>query len=68
PARRVEKLCAWGFGAADLARIRTPAGLDIGALSTEEVALSILAEMVADRRGRDGTPLTLRDAPIHDDH
>jgi xanthine dehydrogenase accessory factor len=66
-ARRVEELRQQGFGEADLARIRTPIGLDIGSRTPEEVALSILAEMVALRRGRDGRPLALRSAPIHDD-
>jgi xanthine/CO dehydrogenase XdhC/CoxF family maturation factor len=35
----------------ELARLRTPAGLDIGAEGPEEIALSILAEIVALRRG-----------------
>ena len=39
--------------AARLAALRSPAGLDIGAIGPEEIALSILAEIVAVRRGRD---------------
>jgi xanthine dehydrogenase accessory factor len=66
-ARRRAQLQELGFGEAELARIRTPVGLDIGGLTPEEVALSIVAEMVATRRGREGGPLALRDAPIHDD-
>jgi xanthine dehydrogenase accessory factor len=40
----------------DLARVRTPAGLDIGAQTAEEIALSILAEIVAMRRARHTVP------------
>jgi xanthine dehydrogenase accessory factor len=41
-----------GFTAEELARIHTPIGLDIGAQSAPEIALSILAEVVAVWRGR----------------
>jgi xanthine/CO dehydrogenase XdhC/CoxF family maturation factor len=50
----VEALRSMGFGDDDLARVRTPVGLDIGARSAEEIALAILAGMVAARRGRAG--------------
>ncbi len=50
----VEALRAMGFTDDDLARVRTPVGLDIGARSAEEIALAILAGLVAVRRGRDG--------------
>ena len=39
-----------GFTDAELARVHTPIGLDIGAVSTAEIALSILAEIVATRK------------------
>jgi xanthine dehydrogenase accessory factor len=39
-----------GMAAEKLAGIRAPAGLDIGAESPEEIALSIIAEIVATRR------------------
>jgi len=39
-----------GFGEEDIARVRTPAGLPIGALTPEEIAISIIAEIVEVRR------------------
>lgn len=63
--RRLERLREQGFGEADLARIHTPIGLDIGARTPEEIALAILAEIVAVRRGRDGRPLRARPGRIH---
>jgi xanthine dehydrogenase accessory factor len=50
-AGRLERLAALGHAQADLARIRGPAGLALGAVSTPEIALSIVAELVAVRRG-----------------
>lgn len=41
-----------------LTEVRAPVGLDIGAVSPEEVALAILAEVVAHRRGGTGAPLS----------
>ena len=49
-ARRVERLQAAGFGADALARIRAPIGLDIGAVSPPEIAVSILGEIVLSLR------------------
>ena len=47
-----------GFDEESLNRVRAPIGLDIGAVSPEEVALSVLAEIVAHRRGGTGRPLS----------
>jgi molybdopterin adenylyltransferase len=43
-----------GFGDDDLSRIRTPVGIDLGARTAEEIALSILAGAVADRNEAGG--------------
>jgi molybdenum cofactor synthesis domain-containing protein len=45
----LDRLRELGFGDNDLARIRTPVGIDLGARTAEEIALSILAGLVADR-------------------
>jgi xanthine dehydrogenase accessory factor len=50
--KRIERLTAEGFDEAALARIRAPVGLPIGALSPGEIAVSIMAEIVAIRHGR----------------
>jgi xanthine dehydrogenase accessory factor len=50
-AGRLERLAALGHAAASMARIRGPVGLALGAVSAPEIALSILAEIVAVRRG-----------------
>jgi xanthine dehydrogenase accessory factor len=59
-AQRRERLLGHGVAEADLERISAPVGLDLGALSSEEVALSIMAELVAVRYGRDGRRLSQR--------
>lgn len=65
-AERRERLLAVGVSEADLTRISAPIGLDLGALSAEEVALSIMAELVAVRYGRGGARLSQRrDGSIH---
>ncbi|OYV48908.1 MAG: xanthine dehydrogenase, partial [Acidocella sp. 20-58-15] len=50
-ASRLERLTALGHGTESLTRIRGPVGLDIAAVTTPEIALSIIAEIVAVRRG-----------------
>ncbi len=51
-------LRASGFADEILSAVRAPVGLDIGAVAPEEVALAILAEIVAARRGGTGAPLS----------
>lgn len=53
-AHYVDELRELGFKDDDLARIRSPLGLDIGGRRPEEIALSIAAGIVADAHGRDG--------------
>ncbi len=45
-----EKLIAGGVAAAALDRVKAPAGLDLGAITPEEIAMSILAEITIERR------------------
>ncbi|MDX6404773.1 MAG: xanthine dehydrogenase accessory factor [Blastocatellia bacterium] len=54
----LDKLLEEGADAERLKKVRAPIGLDIGAVSPEEVALAILAEIVAERRGGLGAPLS----------
>lgn len=51
-----------GVADADLARFRSPAGLDLGPCTQEEIAVAILAELVAWSHGRGGSPTQLLEA------
>ncbi|MFD7817242.1 XdhC family protein [Streptomyces sp. NPDC059785] len=57
-----------GLGGGELARLRSPLGLDLGARTPEEVAVSVAAEIVALRWGGSGTPLTATTGAIHPPH
>jgi xanthine dehydrogenase accessory factor len=54
----LERLRETGLDEERLREVRAPIGLDIGAVSPAEVALAILAEIVAERRGGNGAPLS----------
>lgn len=64
---RQRRLREVGLTELELNRLRSPIGLDLGARTPEETALSIVAEIVANRRGGTGTPLTGAHTPIHHD-
>ncbi|MBL1092088.1 MULTISPECIES: XdhC family protein [Streptomyces] len=64
---RLQRLRDVGLTELELNRLRSPIGLDLGARTPEETALSIAAEIVANRRGGTGAPLTGAHTPIHHD-
>ncbi len=65
-AVRRERLLDAGLGEDELARLSAPIGLDLGAVSAGETALSIVAEIVALRHGRGGGRLVHARGRIHD--
>ena len=65
--RRRERLLEAGVDEAELERVWGPSGLDVGAQSPEETALSILAEILAVRAGRGGGHLKEAGGRIHAD-
>ncbi|MGJ9411531.1 XdhC family protein [Aeromicrobium sp. CF4.19] len=62
---RLARLRAAGITDLQLAQLRSPLGLDLGGRTPEETALSIVAELVADRRGGSGRRLGELRGPIH---
>jgi xanthine dehydrogenase accessory factor len=65
-ARRRERLLAAGIEEELLERIAAPIGLDLGAVTPEETALSIMSEVVAVRNGREGGRLSQISGRIHE--
>lgn len=66
PRRRTERMLdEMGASEGEAARVYAPIGLDIGAETPDEIALSIVAEVQAVRAGRTGAPLRERDGGIH---
>lgn len=65
-AKRMERLAEVGVtDAEDLDRLMSPIGLDLGARTPEETAVSICAEIIARRSGRGSSPLRQASGPIH---
>lgn len=64
-AKRLERLREVGVTDADLARLMSPIGLDLGARTPEETAISICAEIIARRTGRAAPSLRDASGPIH---
>ncbi|WP_419704008.1 XdhC family protein [Promicromonospora sp. NFX87] len=64
-AEREARLIEDGVPPEALARLRSPIGLDLGARTPDETAVSIAAEMIAARSGASARPLRETDGPIH---
>jgi xanthine dehydrogenase accessory factor len=64
---RLDRLRLAGVTDAEMARMSSPIGLDLGARTPEETAVSITAEIIARRWGGEGRPLAEVDGPIHHD-
>ncbi|HUG85980.1 MAG TPA: XdhC/CoxI family protein [Euzebya sp.] len=64
---RLQRLRELGLTVAELSRMRSPVGLDLGARTPEETAVSIAAEIVQLRWGGSGRPLTDTEGRIHPD-
>ncbi|WP_055531666.1 XdhC family protein [Streptomyces graminilatus] len=62
---RRRRLAEAGISGAELARLRSPIGLDLGARTPEEVAVSVAAEVVAVRWGGSGVALTVTAGAVH---
>ena len=63
---RTKRLVDAGVDQTGLDRLRSPIGLDLGARTPEETAISIVAEIIAERTGRSVASLSRTEGPIHD--
>jgi len=64
---RAQRLRELGMSEQEIGRLRAPIGLDVGARTPEETAVSVAAEIIGERWGGTGTPLRRLDGPIHHD-
>ena len=64
-AKRLQRLLEAGVEPDDLDRLMSPIGLDLGARTPEETAISICAEIIASRTGKSAPSLKDSDGPIH---
>ncbi len=64
-AKRLQRLLEAGVDPRDLDRLMSPIGLDIGARTPEETAISICAEIIAARTGKSAPSLRDSEGPIH---
>ena len=64
-AKRLERLAEVGLSGDDLKRVMSPIGLDIGARTPEETAISICGEIIARRTGRGAASLSTTSGAIH---
>jgi xanthine dehydrogenase accessory factor len=64
-AKRMQRLLEAGVDPADLDRLHSPIGLDLGARTPEETAISICAEIIATRTGKSAPSLKDSEGPIH---
>jgi xanthine dehydrogenase accessory factor len=62
---RLRRLREVGLSDDELARLHSPIGLDLGARTAEETAVSIAAEIVQNRWGGSGRPLAVTEGDIH---
>ncbi|WP_045879643.1 XdhC/CoxI family protein [Pseudofrankia sp. DC12] len=65
-AERLERLRADGLTEAELARLRSPIGLDLGGRTPEETAVAIAAEIIQATWGGSGAPLAVTSGRIHE--